>query len=267
MLGDGVMRLGFGTYSLTGDDGGAAIETAIDVGYRHLDTAHLYDNEDEVGEAIAAAAVNREDLFVATKVAHFEEPEKTEAYVQETVEESFERLGVGTIDLLYHHWPRAQEEIETVLPVLEEFVEAGDVRNLGVSNYRIEDLELARDLVDVPIAANQVEMHPLMPQAELREYLADTETELVAYAPIAQGEVFDVPEITAVADKHDSNEATVSLAWALEKGTVAIPRTSDADHARSNFAALELDLDDEDVERIDDIDRTLRCEDPEWMRW
>lgn len=260
-------RLGFGTYSLTGEDGVDAISAALDIGYRHVDTATLYENQRAVGDAIERAGVDREELLVATKVGHFEEPEKTPEYVRDAVRRSFELLGVDTIDLLYHHWPRTRGEIRDVLPVIEEFVAEGTVRHLGVSNYRIEDLELANDILEVPVAANQVEMHPLLPQSELREHLAGTETTLVAYSPIAQGEVFDVPEIETVADTHDTSEATVSLAWALEKGVVPIPRTSDPGHASTNFQALELNLDDEAIERIDGIDRRHRCEDPAWMEW
>lgn len=267
MLPDDTGRIGFGTYQLVGEDGTAAVEAAIDVGYRHLDTAHLYGNEDEVGRAIDRSDVDREDLFVATKVAHFEEPSPTPDYVRETVAESFDLLGVDTIDLLYHHWPREQSDVETVLPVIEEFVDDGDVRHLGVSNYRIEDLELARDLLDVPIAANQVEMHPLLPQTELREYLDDAGIDVVAYSPIAQGAVFDVPAISDVAAASDATEAQVSLAWVLAKGAIPIPRTSDADHARSNFDALDLELDDDAIARIDGVERTHRCEDPDWMEW
>lgn len=267
MFENSATRLGFGTYSLTGKDGVDAISAAIDIGYRHVDTATLYENQREVGEAIERAEVGREELVVATKVGHFEESAKTPEYVRDAVGRSFELLGVDTIDLLYHHWPRTRGEIREVLPVIEEFVAEGAVRHLGVSNYRIEDLELASELLEIPVAVNQVEMHPLLPQTELREYLAGTGTTLVAYSPIAQGAVFDVPEIETVADAHDTSEATVSLAWALEKGVVPIPRTSDPDHARTNFEALELELDDEDVDRIDSIDRTHRCEDPAWMEW
>lgn len=267
MFEDPATRLGFGTYSLTGEDGADAISAAIDIGYRHVDTATLYENQRAVGDAIERARVDREELLVATKVGHFEEPEKTPEYVRGAVRRSFELLGVDRIDLLYHHWPRTRREIREVLPVIEEFVAEGAVRHLGVSNYRIEDLELASELLEIPVAANQVEMHPLLPQTELREYLAGTGTTLVAYSPIAQRAVFDVPGIETVADAHDTSEATVSLAWALEKGAVPIPRTSDPDHARTNFEALELELDDEDVERIDSIDRTHRCEDPAWMEW
>ena len=260
-------QLGFGTYSLTGDEGRTVVEAALDAGYRHVDTARLYGNEEEVGDAVEAADVDREDVFVATKVAHFEEPEKTEEYVRTAVQESFERLGVDRVDLLYHHWPRGRDDIETVLPVLAEYVADGAVANLGVSNYTVDDLELARDLVDVPIAANQVEMHPLLPQARLREYLADAETELVAYSPLAQGEVFEVDAIREVAEKHGVGEPVVSLAWLLEKGAAPIPRTSSVDHLRDNRRAFDVDLDAEDVERIDGVERRHRCEDPDWMTW
>ncbi|MGB9955144.1 aldo/keto reductase (plasmid) [Haloferax prahovense] len=261
-------QLGLGTYTLTGKSGTKTIATAFDTGYRHVDTARLYGNEREVGNAIASAEIDRENLFVATKVAHFEEPEKTTEYIQTAVEESFERLGVDRIDLLYHHWPRNQDDIKTVLPILESYVEDGIVSHLGVSNYTVDDMELARDLVDVPIAANQVEMHPLLQQSELRSYLADTETQLVAYSPLAQGEVFDVDAVCDVAAKHGVSEAVVSLAWLLSKdGVAAIPRTSSIDHLADNFTALDVTLDDEDIERIDAVERTHRCEDPSWMRW
>ncbi|PCR88846.1 aldo/keto reductase [Natrinema ejinorense] len=261
-------RLGFGTYSLTGEDGIDALATAIDSGYRHLDTARLYGNETEVGTAIETAAVDRDDLFVATKIAHFEEPEKTPEYVRNGVEESLSRLGVDTIDLLYHHWPRGDDEIETVLPVFNELVEAGHVEHVGVSNYTPSDLELADDLLEPSLYAAQAEMHPFLPQDDLRAAVRDRDAYFVAYSPIAQGDVFDAPAISAVADKHDVNEAVVSLAWLLSKdGVVPIPRSETSDHIRSNRDALDVELDDDDIERIDGIDRRLRCEDPSWMEW
>lgn len=265
---EGETRLGLGTYTLTGDDGVETIKTAIEHGYRHIDTARLYGNEEEVGEAIDAADVDRDDLFVATKVAHFEEPEKTTEYVERAIDESFEKLGLDRIDLLYHHWPRGQADIETVLPVLADRVDDGHVDNLGVSNYTVADLELADDLIDRPIDALQVEMHPLLQQAELRAFLADTDTDLIAYSPLAQGEVFNVDVITEIAEKHGVSAPVVSLAWLLSKDSVtAIPRTSSLDHLRDNFGALEAKLDAEDMDRIDAIDRTHRCEDPDWMTW
>lgn len=261
-------RLGLGTYTLTGTAGTELIAAAIEAGYRHIDTARLYENEAEVGDAVDAASVDHEDLFVATKVAHFEEPEPTPDYVRTAVAESRERLGVDALDLLYHHWPRSVEDIDTVLPVFEDLYEEGLVERIGVSNYRIEDIERAEELIDVPLAANQVEMHPLLQQDDLYRYCRERDITVVAYAPLAQGKVFDVPEIVDLADNHDTTPALVSLAWLLSRDCVAaIPRSSSRDHITENLEALELELDEEAIERIDAIEATHRCEDPEWMEW
>lgn len=257
-------RVGLGSYTLTTE----IMTRAFEAGYRHVDTARLYGNEAEVGDAVDAASVNRDELFMATKIGHFEEPEKTPEYIRTGVNESLEKLGTDTIDLLYHHWPRQVEEIDTVLPVFEELHDRGIVDRIGVSNYRIGDIKHAQDLIDVPLYANQVEMHPLLQQDELYEFLRDHDMYAVAYAPIAQGKVFDVPELVDVADKHDTTAAVVSLAWLLgREGVVVIPRSSSEDHIRENLSARDLELDHEDIERIESIDETHRCEDPDWMEW
>ncbi|PSP86406.1 aldo/keto reductase [Halobacteriales archaeon QS_1_68_17] len=261
-------RLGFGTYSLTGDEGTRVVAAAIEAGYRHVDTARLYGNEAAVGAAIERADVDREDLFVATKVAHFEEPDPTAEYVREAVERSRERLGVETIDLLYHHWPRHRDEIDVVLPVLDDLHAEGVVEHVGVSNYTVADVDRAREILDAPILANQVECHPLLPQDDLVAAMRERGVTVVAYSPVAQGEVFDVPELVEIGEKHDATPAQVSLAWLLDRdGVAAIPRTSSPTHARENLAAREIDLDPGDVERIESIDRRVRLEDPDWMTW
>lgn len=268
MIGDEKYRLGFGTYSLTGDDGIESIAAAIEAGYRHIDTARLYGNEEEVGEAIARADVDPDELFVATKIAHFEEPDNSPSYVRTGVQESLSKLGVNTIDLLYHHWPRNRTDIETVLPTFNELVDEGVVERVGVSNYTATDLELADELLDASPYAVQAEMHPLLPQAPLRDAVLDRDAYFVAYSPIAQGAVFDVPEITEIATKHDTNAATVSLAWLLSKDRVVpIPRSKTPEHIRSNLDAIELTLDGSDIQQINAIDRTHRCEDLSWMEW
>lgn len=260
--------LGLGTYTLTGNDGIETMADALDAGYRHVDTARLYGNQSEVGKAIEAASVDREDLLVGTKIGHFEEPEKTPDYIRDGVEEGRQKLGGDSVDLLYHHWPGTVEEIDTVLPVFEELHDSEVVDRIGVSNYRTEDIERATDLIDTPIYANQVEMHPLLPQEDLYEVCRERDIYLVAYAPLAQGKVFDVPEIADVAEKHDTTPAAVSLAWLLShEGVAAIPRSSSLEHIEENLRARDLELDDEDVELIDSIDETHRCEDPDWMEW
>lgn len=259
---------GLGTDSLTGKDGTDLIQMALEAGYRHVDTARLYGNESEVGDALNAVAVDREDILVATKVDHFEEPEPTPDYVRTTVNESRDRLGVDRIDLLYHHWPRRESNVETVLPVFEELVDEGGVANVAVSNYPIRYLERIEELVDVPIVANQVEMHPLLQQRELYEYLRERDTFLVAYSPIAQGKVFDVPELIDIAKRHDTTPAAVSLAWLFEKeGVIPIPRSSSSEHIKANLAARDLTLDDDAIATIESIDREERLEDPDWMEW
>lgn len=259
---------GLGTDSLTGKDGTDLIQMALEAGYRHVDTARLYGNESEVGDALNAVAVDREDILVATKVDHFEEPEPTPDYVRTTVNESRDRLGVDRIDLLYHHWPRRESNVETVLPMFEELVDEGGVANVAVSNYPIRYLERIEELVDVPIVANQVEMHPLLQQRELYEYLSERDTFLVAYSPIAQGKVFDVPELIDIAKRHDTTPAAVSLAWLFEKeGVIPIPRSSSSEHIKANLAARDLTLDDDAIATIESIDREERLEDPDWMEW
>lgn len=261
-------RLGFGTYSLTGGGGVDIIAQALKAGYRHLDTARLYGNESEVGEAIERADVPREELFVATKVAHFEEPDPTSTYVREAVAESRERLDVQTIDLLYHHWPRRSADIETVLPVFDDLVTEDVVDHVGVSNYTVADVDRAQELLDVPLLTNQVEFHPLLYQRELLSAMRKRDVTLVAYSPVAQGEVFEIPEILDIAEKHDATPAQISLAWALSKpGVAAIPRTANPVHARENRNALQLSLPEEDLRRIDTIEDETRLEDPDWMEW
>lgn len=261
----GMPRLGIGTWENTDpQECENAVATALGMGYRHVDTAQAYGNEAAVGRGIAAADVDREDVFLATKVwIDSLAPED----VQRTTHESLERLGVEQVDLLYVHWPADTYEPEETLSAFAELREEGLTEHIGVSNFEPRHLETARDVLDEDPFANQVEMHPLLPQDGLRDAMAETETELVAYSPLARGAVFDVPEISAVAEKHDVSEAQVSLAWLAEKGVTAIPKATSSDHIADNWASLGLQLDREDVEKIDGISRTDRQVDPGFAPW
>jgi len=212
-----------------------------------------------VGDGIAAADVPREDVFLATKVwiDHLDHDG-----VIESTEESLEKLGVDTLDLLYVHWPSRTYDAEETLPALESLKDRGLLDRIGVSNFEPHHIDEAREILDGPIFANQVEMHPLLQQAELREYAAEADIELVAYSPLIRGRVFDVPELTAVAEKHGVSEAQVSLAWLREKGVTAIPKATSEAHIRDNWESAALTLDDEDVATIDAIDETDRRIDP-----
>jgi 2,5-diketo-D-gluconate reductase B len=257
--------LGIGTYDLDHDACTASVEHALNVGYRHVDTAEMYDNEAAVGDAIAAADVDREDVFVATKIHS-----RNLAYedVLAHARASRDRLGVDVIDLLYVHWPiRAYDPADT-LAAFDDLSDQGLIRHVGLSNCTPELLEEARSHLDATVFAHEVECHPLLPQDELRAYAREHDHHLVAYSPLAKGAVTDVPELVDVADKHDATPAQVSLAWLLSKDNVAvIPQSTSPAHIRENFEARHLSLGPEDVERIDAIDRTQRQVDFDGAPW
>ena len=260
-----IPRVGIGTWQNTDPDACAnAVRTALEMGYRHVDTAVAYDNEAHVGDGIAAADVDREALFLATKV-YIDSLNPADA--KRTARASLDRLGVEYLDLLYVHWPARTYDPETTMPAFQELREDGVIRHVGVSNFEPRHLDAARSVLDVPIFANQVEMHPLLPQAELRAYQTDADIELVAYSPLARGEVFEVPEIQSVAEKHGISEAQVSLAWLLEKDVIPIPKATSEAHIADNWASLSVELDDDDVETIDGIERRERQVDPPYGPW
>lgn len=256
---------GLGTYKQTEPDECAeTVASAVDLGYRHVDTAQGYDNEEYVGEGIERASVDREELFVATKLST-----DNLGYddALRTARESRDRLGVDAIDLLYVHWPLNTYDPEETLPALDELVDEGTVRRVGLSNFEPDQLDEALELLDAPLFAHQVECHPLLPQEELREYAVDDGHRLVAYSPIARNRVADVPEIRAVAEKHGATPAQVSLAWLLSKeGVCPIPKAT-GDHVRENWEAREIELDEADAEKIDDIEETERVVDFDDAPW
>ena len=263
---DSLPELGLGTYDITDHEVCAeSVETALEVGYRHVDTAEGYDNERAVGEGIAAADVDREDVFLATKVS----PDNL-AYgdLQSHARASADRLGVETLDLLYVHWPIGAYDPEGTLAALDELYDEGLVRRVGLSNFLPDQLDEAFDRLGAPLFAHQVECHPCFQQDELRAHAREHGYHLVAYSPLAKGEVTEVPELRAVAEKHDATPAQVALAWLCSKPAVsAIPKSATPAHIRENYGALQVALDDEDVARVDGIDRRKRYVDFEAAPW
>lgn len=256
--------IGFGTYRLRGEDCVEAVRAALDAGYRHLDTARMYGNEAAVGRALAASDVPREDVFVATKV--WQDSLGREALL-DSARASRDDLGVEAVDLLYVHWPRDAYDPAETLPALDAARERGITRHVGLSNFTPDLLDEARERLDAPVRAHQVEMHPLCPQPELRAYAADAGHRLVAYCPVARDAVSGVDEVVAVAEKHDATPAQVSIAWLLAKGAVPIPKSGTPAHVRENLAARSVDLDADDVARIDAVDRRERLVDPADAPW
>ena len=254
--------LGLGTWE--NDDSAQCTESvanALDAGYRHVDTAQIYGNEAAVGKGIAKSDVDREDIFLASKVWI---DQLSPADVAASTRESLDKLGVDAVDLMYVHWPAGEYEPEETLPAFAELRDDGLIDRIGVSNFEPHHLDAATDALGEAPFANQVEMHPLLRQEELREYADANDVELVAYSPLARGEILDDPAIVDIAEKHGVSAAQVSLAWLREKGVTAIPKATGIDHIRDNLASVDLTLDDEDVERIDSLGRTDRQLNPDF---
>lgn len=261
---NGLPALGLGTYKNTGEQATESVRTALELGYRHVDTATMYDNEAAVGAGIEASSVPRAEVVVATKLWY---DELAGDDVVPAAKASLDRLGLDYVDVLYVHWPAGDYEAGETMAALNDLYGEGLVENIAVSNFTPEQVATAQDHSAAPIVANQVECHPLFQQEELRAYCADEGVAVVAYAPIARGKVFDVPELTDIAEKHDASEVQVGLAWLRQRGVAAIPKATGEAHIRANWESQRLTLDDADLATIDDLDYDERLIDPGFAPW
>ncbi|WP_435318571.1 aldo/keto reductase [Haloarchaeobius sp. TZWSO28] len=243
-------EVGLGTMGIDDSD---AIASALDAGYRHLDTAQIYENEAVVGEGLAKSDVSRDEVFLATKVwATNLAPED----VRESTEASLDRLGVDSVDLLYVHRPIEAYDPETTLAAFDELVEDGLTKHVGVSNFTREELATAREHLDAPIFAHQIEYHPFFQTPTLLADNRENDETVVAYSPLAQGKVFDDLVLQEIAQSHDATPADVAIAWLCQKeGVVTIPKAGSREHQEDNLAAADIGLTDEECARIDELDR------------
>ena len=252
-------QIGIGTYDVSPDVCTTAVRAALECGYRHVDTAEMYETEDAVRQGIQRSSVTADDVFVATKIhsrnLSFQD-------VLDHAERSREKLSVEVIDLLYVHWPIRTYDPEETLAAFDELYGNGVIRHIGLSNFTPTLLEEAVDVLETPLFAHQVECHPLFQQATLRTIARETGHYLVAYSPLAKGAVMDVPELVEIAEEYDATPVQVSLAWLLSKeNVVPIPKSTSRSHIRENYEARQLKLDQRTIERIDRIDRTERMVD------
>ncbi|EMA64717.1 aldo/keto reductase [Halorubrum lipolyticum] len=242
--------VGLGTMGIDDPD---AVETALSLGYRHLDTARIYGNEAVVGDGLAASDADRDAVTVATKL-WVDDLGAEDA--GPTARESAELLGVEALDLLYVHRPRGAYDPETTLPALDRLVDEGVVREVGVSNFEPDQLDRAIDALDAPLAAHQTELHPLFYRPELLEHAREHGYTVVAYSPLAGGRVSEIDAVVEVAEAHDVAPETVAIAWATAKEpVVTIPKASSERHLRANLAAADLDLTPDEIAAIDAVER------------
>jgi 2,5-diketo-D-gluconate reductase B len=241
-------RLGLGTFRLQGDACRAAVESALGLGYRHIDTAEMYGNEDAIGPAIAASGVARKDLHVTTKV--WNENLAPDA-IRKAFDSSLKKLKLDHVDLYLVHWPSPDMKLPAVLETLMKLKQEGRTRAIGVANFNIALLKQAVEEIKAPIACNQIEYHVMLDQTPIRKYMAAKAIPLVAYCPLAQGRAASNEALLAIGKKHNASAAQVALKWLLDQdGVAAIPKASRAESQQANLGALKVRLDDDDRKAI-----------------
>jgi 2,5-diketo-D-gluconate reductase A len=253
--GHAIPQLGFGVYQIDPDETAAAVAAALIAGYRHIDTAQMYGNERGVGDAVSASGLARADVFVTSKLNNgFHRPDAARAAFDQTLSE----LGLDYVDLFLIHWPlpsRYGGDFVSTWRTLEEFHADGRARSIGVSNFQVDHLERLAATTDVVPAVNQIELHPYILNADVRAYGEAHGIATQAWSPIAQGEVLSDPVIMDIAGRVGRTPAQVVLRWHIQHGNIVFPKSTTPARITENFALFDFELEDEDVERIDGLDR------------
>jgi len=253
-------RLGLGTYRMQGDVCRAAVESALGLGYRHIDTAEMYGNEEAIGAAIATAKVARKDLHITTKV--WNENLAPDA-IRKSFDASLKKLRLDHVDLYLVHWPAKNMNLPAMFETLLRLKQEGRTRAIGVANFNIALLKTVVEEIKAPIACNQVEYHVMLDQTPLRKYLNAKAIPLVAYCPLAQGRAASDETLMAIGRKHGASAAQVALKWLLDQdGVAAIPKASRAESQRANLGALNVGLDEEDMKAIAGLPKDQRFVNP-----
>ena len=250
--GNSIPTVGFGVFKIPPEDAEQAVSTALQAGYRHIDTAAMYGNERETGRAIAESGVPRDELYVVTKLWNADQGyDSTLA----AFDASMDRLGLDYLDLYLVHWP---------VPALNKFVDTfrafahlrdqGRIRSIGVSNFEPEHLDTLVDATGIVPAVNQVELHPRLPQNELREVHARLGIATEAWGPLGQGSLLTDPKVTAVAERHGRTPAQVLIRWHIQLGNIVIPKSVNPKRIASNFDVFDFELSDDDMASISSLD-------------
>ena len=257
-LHDGVAipQLGFGVFQVPPEETQAAVEEALAVGYRHIDTAAAYRNEAAVGAAIAASDIPREELFVTTKLSNGEQGHQS---TLDACARSLELLGLDHVDLYLIHWPLPMFDLYLdTWRAFEEIKIEGRSRSIGVSNFRVEELERLGREADQQPTINQIELHPYLQQAELRSWHAEHAIATEAWSPIAQGAALDDETIATIAAHHERTPAQVILRWHVQLGNVVIPKSVTPARIAENFELFDFELSEDDMAAIARLDRGER---------
>ncbi len=246
--GTAVPAVGLGTWRLTGEECRQAVRTALELGYRHVDTAQEYGNERQVGNALSDSDVERESLFLTTKLGR-----RNRAYddVLRSTEESLAKLGTDYVDLLLIHWPSVRTPLRETLAAMNELVDSGRVRSIGVSNFDVDRLHRARKHSEHGIFTNQVQFNPYWPQTDLLSYCRIHDVLCTAYSPLAHGRVLDDPVLREIGTRYGVSPAQVAIRWTVQHpNVVTVPKATSREHLQANLSVFDFELTDEEMKRI-----------------
>ena len=253
-------KLGLGTFRMKGEECASAVESALRLGYRHIDTAEMYDNEEAVGQGIASSGVARDEIFLTTKVwwAHLAGDDMAQA-----AGASLKKLGTDHVDLLLIHWPAPEMDLGDAMAKLTRIKTLGMARAVGVANFPSALLHRAVSEFGAPIACNQFEYHVLLGQERMVDGARAVGAASVAYCPLAQGKLAAQPKLAEIGEKHGASAAQIALKWLLDQeGVAAIPKAGRRESQQANLDALEVHLDDEDRAAIAGLPKGERCVNP-----
>ena len=253
-----IPQLGFGVFRVDPTDAQRVVEDALEVGYRHIDTAAAYNNEKEVGAAIAASGIPRAELFITTKLAN---PDHASGEIIPAFDASLEKLGLDYVDLYLIHWPMPANELYVqAWRQFERFYGEHSARAIGVSNFLVPHLETLLAATDIVPAVNQVELHPIFQQRELHEYAAAHGIAIEAWGPLGQGkyDLFGIPAIQQIAAAHGKSPAQIVIRWHLQAGNIVIPKSNSRERMQENFDVFDFELTPEEFATVAALDENRR---------
>jgi 2,5-diketo-D-gluconate reductase A len=254
--GNSIPAVGLGVFQTPPEDTERAVSTAFQAGYRHVDTAAAYRNERGVGQAFAKSGLAREDVYITTKLWNSDQGYDS---TLKAFDRSMERLGIPYLDLYLIHWPLpARNTFVDTFKAFSRLRDEGRIRSIGVSNFEPEHLRILVDATGIVPAVNQVELHPLFPQEELRETHTQMGIATEAWAPLGQGALLDNPKVTEVAQRHGKTPAQVLIRWHLQLGNIVIPKSVTPERIVSNFDVFDLELSEQDMASISSLGEGTR---------
>ena len=261
---DQLPPIGMGTFRLKGDVARDAVKSALSLGYRHIDTAQMYENEAAVGDGLTSSGIPRRDVFLTTKI-WFDRLRASD--LMNSLRESTERLKTDHVDLALIHWPSPGDEVpmKEYLTALRDARREGLTDHIGISNFTCAHMDQARDILgDTPIFTNQVEVHPFLANRKVVEHARKLGIPVTGYMPLAVGRVMEDETLQRIGREHNATAAQIALAWSSARGIVPIPASTRPEHQKANLNALRIKLSDQEMDAIYDLDRNERVANPDF---